>query len=285
MKTIAIHSHKGGVGKTTVALLLAKHAAITGLKVCVVDFDFIGSGMTDLFALKKRPARFLDHFFQHDDPYKFEIDQLLGRYTDSDMNGQELLVMFNRGEGLPSENDSNLRDRMVGLMANESRYREIQSKSKILHRKLEETDVDLLIIDCHPGLGFVSGTIGALATLNVYLTTPNRSDCLGLFKSLNAKQLDGPASFLILNMAPPSLIDTTSFRQLVEQDPLVGTTAGMLLGRFEYVAQSNQHFAAVPESDFFRHILYLGSSTKLPPIVAGRSEFSFCSKILALNGS
>ena len=290
MKTIAIHSHKGGVGKTTIALLLAKQAAASGSKVCVADFDFIGSGMTNLFALQKKPRHYLDYYFLEPDPYDFEIDQLLGSYTDRELGKRNLRVMCNLGDGLPGESKKNgarekveLRSEMVGLMANELRYREIQGKTEILHRKLEESGFDLLVIDCHPGLGFVSETVRPLTTLDVYVTTPHRSDCFGLLKSVNVnKELDDPMSFLIVNMALPQLIDARSFQRLVESDGLVGTEAQALFPHLEYLGQKEEHFAALPESDLLRTFLYLGGTGKLPPISSELAEFAFIPKVLAL---
>ncbi len=294
MKTIAIHSHKGGVGKTTIALLIAKHAAASGSKVCVADFDFIGSGMTDLFALQKRPRHYLDYYFVEPDPYDFEIEQLLGSYTDRELGQLEMKVMCNLGDGLPGEGKKNgtrakdeLRSEMVGLMANEPRYREIQGKTEILHRKLEKSGFDLLVIDCHPGLGFVSETVRLLpaAMLNVYVTTPNRSDCFGLLKSVNVKQIDGPNAFLVVNMAVPQLIDPASFRRLVESDGLVGTQAQALFPYLKYLGQNEAHFAALPESVLLRDFFYLGQRGKLPPISSEGAEFAFIPKVLALTTS
>ncbi len=289
MKTIAIHSHKGGVGKTTIALLLAKHATASGSKVCVADFDFIGSGMTNLFALQRKPRHYLDYYFLEPDPYDFEIEQLLGSYTDRELGKRELEVMCNLGDGLPGKGPKNgarekaeLRSEMVGLMANEPRYREIQGKTEILHRKLEQSAFDLLIIDCHPGLGFVSETVRPLTTLDVYVTTPHRSDCFGLLKSVNVKQLDDPMSFLIVNRALPQLIDSGSFRRLVESDGLVGTEAQALFPHLKYLGRKEEHFAALPESDLLRDFLYLGQKGKLPPISSEASEFGFIPKVLAL---
>lgn len=284
MKTIAIHSHKGGVGKTTIALLLAKHARTSGSAPCVVDFDFIGSGMTDLFALERRPRRCLDHYFLDPDPCAFDVEQLFGHYTDPDLHEKKLLVMCNLGDGLPGEKNgcAEMRSDMTAMVANERRYREIQSKTRILHNKLEEGGVDLLIIDCHPGLGFVSETVRPLTTLNVYVSTPNRSDCFGLLKSLNVKQLDGPDAFLIVNMAEAPLIDLPSFRRLVESDALVGTEAKALFPYLTHLGHNDRHFAVVPESDLFRLLLYLGRTAKLPPIREDQAEFAFLPKVLAL---
>ncbi len=288
MKTIAIHSHKGGVGKTTIALLLAKHAAASGSKVCVADFDFIGSGMTNLFVLQEYPRRYLDHYFGEPDPYEYEIEQLLGAYSDRDLAGRELLVMCNLGDGLPvgcqnsEEEQAEQRARMETMVRNEKRYREIQGKTDVLHRKLEKSGVDLVIIDCHPGLGFVSETVQPLTDLDVFVTTPNRSDCFGLLKSVNVKRLDGPRSFLMVNMAVPSITDSSSFRRRVESDDLVGIAAKALFAYLEYVGQKEEHFGVIPESNLLGSLHYIGSSARLPRLATERAEFAFIPKVLAL---
>ncbi len=292
MKTIAIHSHKGGVGKTTIALLLAKHAAATGRKTCVADFDFIGSGMTDLFALARKPRRYLDSYFLEAHPEKDVLDPLLGRYADDDLVQRELLVMCNLGDGLPvsgpqakrdTERREEIREEMVDLMAAEPRYREIQSRTEILHRRLAiEHKVELLIIDCHPGLGFVSETVRPLADLNVYLTTLNRSGCFGLLKSINVNALDGPNSFLVVNRADATLIDVDAFRRRVERDGLVGSAAAVIFSYLKYLGRSSRHFAAVPESPRFRRLLYLGESGHLPPIDPDLVEFAFLPRVMEL---
>ncbi len=287
MKTIAIHSHKGGVGKTTIALFLAKHAAAMGRKTCVADFDFIGSGMTDLFAFERKPRRYLDHYFLDTDPEAFKLESLLGHYTDRDLGNQKFLVMCNLGDGLPSvqtgEGDAKQRKEMVNLMASEPRYREIQAKTQILHNRLaEHREADLLIIDCHPGLGFLSESVRPLADLNVYLTTPLRSDCLGLIKCVNLKALDGPRTFLIVNRAEASLIDAHAFRELVERDALVGLETKTIFPHFKYFGRSDHHFATLPESPLFRRLLRLGESGHLPPIDLKKREFAFIPKILEL---
>lgn len=289
MKTIAIHSHKGGVGKTTVALLLAKAATSAGRKTCVADFDFIGSGMTDLFALERKPRHYLDYYFLDTAPDAFEIEHLMGRYADGDLGRREMLVMCNLGDGLPgsrthqADEDARQRQEMFDLVASEPRYREIQVKTEVLYRRLgEEHEVDLLIIDCHPGLGFVSETVRSLADLNVYVTTPNRSDCFGLLRSINAMGLDGPEAFLIVNRAEAAVIDAGAFRRLVERDPLVGVQSEAIFPQLEYLARNDRHFATIPESHLFRRLLYLGESGHLPPIDPQSGEFAFISKVLKL---
>ena len=253
MKTIVVHSHKGGVGKTTVALLLAKHALLTGRRSCVVDLDFLGSGMADLFKLEKRPTTYLEKFFLAADPRTVDVEPLLGAYRDQDLDRRELPVLLNLSE--PSQRDATakVQEDMVSQIANERRYREVREGTEILLGKLAERGVELVVIDCHPGLDFLSETLRPLASLNVYLTTPNRSDCFGLLKAANLKQeIDSPGSFLIVNRAEAPLADALSFRTLLESDPLVGMEAATMLSFRKIFGTDDGHFAVIPESNLFR---------------------------------
>ena len=286
MKTIAVHSHKGGVGKTTVALLLAKYAAVSGRKVCVVDFDFIGSGMSDLLPMEKVPDRYLEHYFLCAEPEDIGLQTLLGTYTDKDMAGQTFSLILNLGKSLPNEKDAEalagLEDDMMGLIATEPHYREIETRTDVLLRKLKDHDVELTVIDCHPGLGFVSETVRSMADLNVYVTTPNRSDCFSFLKTVNLrKELDDPETFLVVNMADPPLSDLDAFRKLMEGDALVGTQARFLFPNLRFIGRRKTHFAVEPESELLRQRFYIGQSGYLPRIEAGKPEFGFCSKILS----
>jgi len=189
MKTIAIHSHKGGVGKTTVALLLAKYAAISLRQTCFMDFDFIGSGISDLLDLKNKPRKYVEDYFQNANPHEFEIQQLLTSYTDRGMEHHKFTVILNVGDGLPNQKKAksleNLKADQLALVANEPHYKEIENRTVILLEKLEKHEIDLVVVDCHPGLDMVSDTMVGLADLNVYVATPNRADCFGLLKTLN----------------------------------------------------------------------------------------------------
>ncbi len=53
-KTIALHSYKGGTGKTTLITNLAAYYAMKGLKVCLVDFDLYAPSLSMYF--RKQPS-------------------------------------------------------------------------------------------------------------------------------------------------------------------------------------------------------------------------------------
>jgi len=59
MKVISIHSHKGGAGKTSLTLMIARRLALAGHKVCVVDLDFLGAGIDPAIKMTK-PRHYLE---------------------------------------------------------------------------------------------------------------------------------------------------------------------------------------------------------------------------------
>ena len=307
MKTIAIHSHKGGVGKTTIALLLAKYWAMTRKKVCVIDFDFLGSGINNLFKIEELPDFYLEHLFLSHDSYSFDPGTLLGRYTDDDLDSKGFSLILHLDQGLPasekesdptqSRNDKTedldtaaskkrdefiqLRNDMMGLIANESHYRQIQTGTQILFDYLAKQGFEIVIVDCHPGLGFVSETAREASDYDIYVTTPNRSDCFGLIKLVNLrKELDQPTAFLLLNLADPALLDgLRMFKTSLEEDALVGVEAQSLLGFLKHVGADENLFAAIPRSELFRKPFNIGMVPFLPRIDSRSEEFDFCAKI------
>jgi cellulose biosynthesis protein BcsQ len=283
MKTIAIHSHKGGVGKTTVALLLAKWAAASR-RVCLVDCDFIGTGITGLLSMRA-PSRYLEDFLLDDDPYNFPVSSLLGSYSDKDLGADGFSVVLNRAEGAltprAAKRRLEVRQAMMGLVATEENYGEIETRTQILLDLLKRDNFDIVICDCHPGMVFVSRTIIPLAALNLYVATPNRSDCFGLLKEINLRNLDKPNAFLLINRSALPGNDLKSFRSAMERDEVVGGEAAGFLPQLKHAGHDESRTFLVPETDELRSLFHIGGAALLPSLRAGRGEFGFCQKILS----
>jgi hypothetical protein len=285
MKTIVVQSYKGGVGKTTIALLLAKAALLEGRSACVADFDFMGSGMNDLVKLQAMPRAFLERFFLSSDMEQFDIESLLGSYRDEQLAGRDLPVILNLGEGPDPKawsTEAELQSGVETMIANERRWGEIRLGTKILLDRLEGRGFEIAVIDCHPGLEFISEALHPLAQLNVYVTTLNRGDCFGLIKKTNLKKLDGKNAFLVLNRTDAATPDLGSFRQRMMSDPLKELEATTILRNSKYLAVRDEHFAAVPETERLRDLFLLGSPGLLPDLDPAANDYSFCSKVLAL---
>lgn len=285
MKTIAVHSHKGGVGKTTVSLLLAKYAHLRSNKVCVVDLDFIGSGMSELLPLEGSPKKYLEEFFIKSNPGDMDLDDLLVSYSDIDIQPDHFSLILNLGVKYGKSNDPEkimtLKSDMMGLVRNEKHFGEIREGVKILLKKLEMAGFTLAILDCHPGLSFVSEAIRPLANLNVYVTTPNRSDCFSLLKVMNMQKLDNPNALLVYNRAETPIVDFESFKHCLENDELVGLYAKTLFPQLRNLGDSKDHFLLIPHNNDFKTIFHIGKKGYLPAIDDKRIEFIVYKMILS----
>ena len=63
-KTIALHSYKGGTGKTTLISNLAAKFAMSGLRVCLLDFDLYAPSLVTYF--RKKPCSYINDFLNED---------------------------------------------------------------------------------------------------------------------------------------------------------------------------------------------------------------------------
>ncbi|MEW6666108.1 MAG: hypothetical protein AB1512_12930, partial [Thermodesulfobacteriota bacterium] len=251
------------MGKTTIGLLLAKFLAGQMKKrVCVVDLDFVGSGMATLLSFEGHPESRIEEYYTDMDPEKFYVQRLMGIYKDPDMQGEKLSCILNWGENWEegkAEEVNALRRSTMGLIVNDPHYREIQTKTALLIKRLSGLGFDFTVVDCHPGLLLVSETLGEMADLSVYVTTPNRSDCLSLFKAVGQRSLDRPGVFLVMNMADSKVTDTLSLKALLTRDPIVGFEADYVYPHLQYFGVDESRYASIPASPLLQRAFYLGS--------------------------
>ena len=293
MKKIAVGSHKGGVGKTTVALLLAKYATGLGKKTCVVDFDLLGAGLADLIRFERKADKYLEDFLLTSDPEGFRIKDLISGYTDRDIQSSSVEFILNMIMGLSRKGEEekfkdNQRD-IWDMIADEPHYGQIGAKMEHLFSKLEKEGTELVVFDCHPGLGFVSEIIRPMADVNLYITTQNRSDCFGLLKEVNLKQLDDEKSILILNRfrGPKAVSLTEALSDYIPLEGVLKTEFKFLLGQLLFIGKDERHFTVIPESDELNNFGDIGSPGILPKIDPKSEDgiYMCYSKIFSLLGN
>jgi hypothetical protein len=148
---------------------------------------------------------------------------------------------------------------------------------------LQNAGFDLAVVDCHPGLALMSQTVRDLVDANIYVTTPNRSDCFGLLKAAFLRKLDKPNAILVINKAEPPVLARASLTDTMKRDQVIGP-AGKKgpLSQLKYLGVNKKHMALLPESEDFRSCFALGSSGFVPTIRARSAELDFLRKIDAL---
>jgi hypothetical protein len=112
-----------------------------------------------------------------------------------------------------------------------------------------------------------------LADLNIYVTTPNRTDCFGLLKDVNLRRWDDRRALLVVNRAEPPVTDLATLRRLLRKDDVLGPSGTFLVSGVKYMASDQRHVAFVAESERLRRCFYIGTKGLLPPIDPSESDF------------
>lgn len=139
MQSIAVAAHKGGVGKTTVAVNLATNLALGGKRVLLVDADPQGAAAAALGVLTTKPTLYealVGQASPREAIETTEVDGLCLLPADLDLAGAEL--------ELPQEKGWQL------------------SLARLLSAMAPMTDI--VVIDAPPGLGVISYCALAAAT-------------------------------------------------------------------------------------------------------------------------
>jgi MinD-like ATPase involved in chromosome partitioning or flagellar assembly len=170
-KIIAVHSYKGGTGKTLVSLNLAATLAKRGKKVCLFDLDFRAPSLSTLLKVEKAGFWMNDYLNG-----TCEIDRVLLDLSDRIGNSGKLFV------ALANPTTEAIRD-----MTAKDRKWEMRALGRILALRnslLGDKGFDYLIFDTSPGLQYSSINAVVSADLVVVATTFDRSDVDGTRRML-----------------------------------------------------------------------------------------------------
>lgn len=165
-KIIAIHSYKGGTGKTLLTVNLAATYAKRGKKVCVLDLDFRAPSLQSIFKLNGSEYWLNDYLNG-----ACEIGKVLIDYTPQCNCSGQMLV------GLANPTVEALRE-----MSSKDRKWEMRALGRLLSLKntlLNDMELDYLLFDTSPGLQYSS--INAIVSADVVLviSTIDASDIEG----------------------------------------------------------------------------------------------------------
>jgi len=171
-KIIAVHSYKGGTGKTLLSVNLAAALAKHGKKVCLFDLDFRAPSLFAVFNVENAECWLNDYLNG-----TCEISKVL-----IDLNGR----IYGDGEffvGFANPATEAIRD-----MTAKDRKWEMRALGRLLSLRntlLNGKEFDYLIFDTSPGLQYSSINAIVTADLVVVATTSDRSDVDGTRRMLN----------------------------------------------------------------------------------------------------
>ena len=165
-KIIAVHSYKGGTGKTSLSANLAATYARRGKKVCLMDLDFRAPSLHVVF--KKQN---LDYWLNDYLNGVCEIDKVLVDVSKDHGNGGKLMV------ALANPSTEAIRD-----MTAKDRKWEMKALGRLLSLRsalLDDGDFDYIIFDTSPGLQYSSINAIVAADVVLVVTSLDASDING----------------------------------------------------------------------------------------------------------
>jgi MinD-like ATPase involved in chromosome partitioning or flagellar assembly len=188
-RTIAIHSFKGGVGKSTIAANTAVALALRGRRVGVMDMDLEGPGLHAFFGIDPTELRFtLNDVLAGVAP----IEAASVRMT-------EKLGLKNGGEVYYAPASV----RVSEIMRTIKSGFELEYFQDALTRLGKRLGLHYILIDTHPGIE--PSTLLAIGACDhqIIVSRVDQQDVFGTSVMVEVASTLGKPAHLILNMIPP----------------------------------------------------------------------------------
>jgi len=188
-QTVSIHSFRGGTGKSNATANLATLLAIQGRRVGVIDTDIQSPGIHVLFGLhEEEMAHSLNDYLWG----KCAIEQAAFDVTprlEAEMEGRVFLI------------PSSLKAGEIARVLREG-Y-DVSLLNDGFHQLFEKLNLDVLMIDTHPGLNEETLLSIAISDVLVIIMRPDQQDYQGTSVTVEvARKLDVPNMMLIVNKVP-----------------------------------------------------------------------------------
>lgn len=202
-RIISIHSFRGGTGKSNSTANLSTLMAMRGLRVGVVDTDIASPGIHVLFGLGEENMRHSLNDYLYG---KCAIEDTAHDVTSNlkvPIEGEIFLIPSSIKAG---EIARFLREGYdVGLL------------NDGFHDLIDNLDLDVLMIDTHPGLNEETLLSIAISDALAIILRPDQQDYQGTSVTVEvARKLDVPRMYLMVNKLP-SVFDPAAVKSQVEQ--------------------------------------------------------------------
>lgn len=205
-KIISIHSFRGGTGKSNTTANITALLAQRGLRVGVVDTDIQSPGIHVLFGLdEEHISRSLNDYLWGKCEIKdaaMDVTSILQQLKPG-LKGQVFLIPSSIKAG---EIAKILREGYdVGLL------------NDGFQQLLEDLQLDVLMIDTHPGLNEETLLSIAISDALAIIMRPDNQDYQGTSVTVEvARKLEVPNLLLVVNKVPP-VFDFDHVQQKIEQ--------------------------------------------------------------------
>jgi len=188
--SIAIHSYRGGTGKSTITANLAVILAALGLKIVAVDLDITSPGLHVIYGVSSEMMRHtLNDFLYKRCKLRdvvLDITSHLGisrgklYFIGSSMKPEEIAKLLKEGY-------------------NEYLFKEVSDQL------INNFGIDIVLFDTHPGLTEDTMISVLSSELSLLLMRMDKQDITGTYITSQILRKFGKVSYIVLNMVPPKL--------------------------------------------------------------------------------
>lgn len=223
---VAIHSFRGGTGKSNLTANLAYCCASLGARVGVVDTDIQSPGIHILFGLGDSLMRYC-----------------LNDYLKGECSIKDPICDVSSGFSLPPGRISLIPSRLnaQAIVAMLKEGFDVQRLSTAFSELTKELQLDILLIDTHPGIEEETLLSIAMCDILTVIVRPDEQDYLGTAVTFEiAKRMEVPRTFLVANRIPPEL-DSEQFKSKLEETykvPVIGLlpfSYGLMMAQSRHV--------------------------------------------------
>jgi septum site-determining protein MinD len=201
-KIISIHSFRGGTGKSNTSANLSALFAAQGLRVCVVDTDIQSPGIHVLLGLQEEQMNLTLN------------DYLWGRCEIKDA-AYDVTANLGNLKGKVYLVPSSIKVSDIARILRE--HYDVGLLNDGFQRLIEDLDLDVLVVDTHPGLNDETLLSIAISDALAIIMRPDQQDFQGTSVTVEvARKLDVPRMVLIVNKTP-TIFDLQAVKRKVEQ--------------------------------------------------------------------
>lgn len=204
LKSLAVLSHKGGVGKTSIAVNIAVYLANIGKRVCLLDTDFHGPSIMTFF---KPQAQWLNDYLLG----KGKVEECIQDISDFHNLSGKLFVGFADPRAESIQNIIRIDQKASIIM--------LQNLIKLKKRLQEKPyDIEYLIIDCSPGTGYSTVNVMLVADSSLFIVKLSNADILGTSQMIAGlyEQLKN-RTLVLANLIPQTAIKTETKQQEIQK--------------------------------------------------------------------
>jgi MinD-like ATPase involved in chromosome partitioning or flagellar assembly len=201
VKVLAVHSFRGGTGKSNLSANLAVALGLQGRRVAVIDTDLASPGIHVLFGFspEEGQATLNDHL-QGDAP----ILKCAHEVTPAEVKRAHGRIWL-----VPAAMEA---DRIARLLR--EGYK-VELLNDALFQLAEQLKIDVVVVDTHPGINEETLLTTAISDCLLMVMRPDSQDYLGTAVAIEvAERLDVPAIRLVVNKLP-NHFDREQVRQRV----------------------------------------------------------------------